>query len=248
MVRSLILGIAVACFAAALAIAGAGMRVAVPESARSVAAAPAATPAIPPPSLPSSLPQPPTPPQPPSAATPQLPAGRLQPTVEDLAREQAASHEVVAELRATVAHLQEQIARQSPALPVDEPQGRTVAVLCCELLPPGQETLAPGAGDVVRSVLPQIMADTRQLVSVEGHSDSRPIRTPAGKPFKDNAALSLLRAQAVADLLKRRGVAAERIRVRGWGDTHPLASNDTAGGRDKNRRVEILLLPPAPHR
>jgi len=242
-VRSLIFGIAIVCYAAALAITGAGMRVPVAQPARAVEAAPAALPAAPP-----SQPLPAPPPEPLPNPAPQPPAGQLQTTVEDLAREQATSRQLVTELRDTVARLQEELTRQSAALHVEEPQGRTVAVLCCDLLPPGLETLGPGVRDVVRSVLPEIVANPRQVVAVEGHTDSRPIRTPADKPFKDNTDLSLMRARAVAALLQKNGVAAGRIQVKGWGDTRPLASNDTAEGRDRNRRVEIRLLPPGKER
>jgi len=273
-VRGLILGIAAVCYVAALVIAGAGMRLPAPQPTRAEVAAPTPAPAQPilppvPPAL-SSTPFPASPPAastatlpasppasapaaspavssppPPAVALPQVPAGNRQPTIEDLAREQAASRQLVTELRATVSRLQGEIACQSAALKVAEPQGRIVTVLCCDLLPPGQETPASGARAVVRAALPEINVDIRQLVSVEGHTDSRPILVPAGKPFKDNTDLSLLRARAVAALLQQQGVAAARIRVKGWGDTRPLASNDTAEGRDRNRRVEIRLIPPA---
>jgi flagellar motor protein MotB len=252
-VRNLILGSAVLCYVAALAIAGAGMRVPAAQPTRAGQLVPAEAPPIIP-STPSTTPAPaPSPEVPPpftsepaAAPFPQSPAGQLKTTVEDLAREQAASRELVTELRATVAQLQQEIERQSAALHGSEPQGRTVTVFCCDLLPPGQETPAPEAKDLLRSVLPEIMADTRQVVSVEGHSDSRPILAGAGKRFKNNTDLSLLRARAVASLLQQQGVAAGRIRVKGWGDTRPLATNDTAEGRDRNRRVEIRLLPPSP--
>lgn len=206
--RGLILGIALVCYAAALAIAGAALRL----------------------------------------PFPQAPAGQMQTAVEGLAREQAASREIVTQLRATVAQLQQELADRRAAPPADEPQERTVAVLGGDLLPPGQQTLGPGAADVVRAALPELLADARQPVSVDGHTDSRPIRAPAGKAFKDNADLSLLRARAVAALLRQHGVPAARIRVAGWGDTRPLATNDTAAGREMNRRVEIRLLPPAAKR
>lgn len=210
--RKLILGIAVLCCAAALAVAGAGLRIPIAQPTWAEQLVPANAPV----------------------------------TVADLAREQAADRELVTELRATVTQLQQEIERQSAALLDSEPQGRTVTVFCCDLLPPGRETPAPGARELVRSVLPEIMADARQIVSVEGHSDSRPILSGAGKRFKNNTDLSLLRAKAVAALLHQQGVPGGRIRVKGWGDTRPLVTNDTAEGRDRNRRVEIRLLPPTP--
>ena len=55
--------------------------------------------------------------------------------------------------------------------------------------------------------------------------------------------LSLLRAKSVASLLVKNGISIERISVTGYGDTRPIASNETAEGRAKNRRVEIKLVP-----
>lgn len=244
--RALIFGFAVVLYAAALAIAGAGMRLPVSQSPRDLDAAPVQDTA-PDPRQPAPAPvaEPLAAEPPPGVPTAQLPAAESRAIVENLAREQATNRQLVTELRDTVSQLQEELARQSAALQARQQQGRTIAVVCCELLPAGKETLAPEVEALVRSVLPEIMADTRRGVSVEGHSDSRPILTLAGKPFKDNADLSLMRARAVADLLQRNGVEAGRIRVEGWGDTRPITSNETAAGRDRNRRVEILLLPPA---
>ena len=56
--------------------------------------------------------------------------------------------------------------------------------------------------------------------------------------------LSLARAQAVVDyLVNQRGLEAGRLTALGYGETHPIASNDTADGRQKNRRVELVILP-----
>ena len=239
--RGLILAVAAACFAAALAIAGAALRLPVPQPAPPVAAAlpPAPAPA------PEAVADPPAQV---AADAPAAPAAPIQAAVDVLAREQAASREIVTELRATVAQLQRELAGQRAARPPEELPGRLVVVLGGDVLPAGQETAGPGVARAVRSVLPEIVAAPDQIVSVEGHTDGRPIRAAAGKPFKDNADLSLLRARAVAAQLQSAGVAAARIRVKGFGDTRPLATNDTAEGRDKNRRVEIRLLSPAAER
>jgi outer membrane protein OmpA-like peptidoglycan-associated protein len=55
--------------------------------------------------------------------------------------------------------------------------------------------------------------------------------------------LSFLRAKAVGDMLIKNGISSERISVIGYGDTRPIASNETYEGRVKNRRVEVKLLP-----
>jgi outer membrane protein OmpA-like peptidoglycan-associated protein len=58
-----------------------------------------------------------------------------------------------------------------------------------------------------------------------------------------NQTLSVNRAQAVANYLTSRGVVRERIGVRGYGESAPIASNDTEEGRAMNRRVEIKIVP-----
>jgi OOP family OmpA-OmpF porin len=70
-------------------------------------------------------------------------------------------------------------------------------------------------------------------LAVEGHTDS------IGSP-EYNQGLSVRRAQAVATWLTRKaGIAPSRMTVRGFGETEPVASNDTAAGRALNRRVAI---------
>ncbi|MBI3772407.1 MAG: OmpA family protein [Gammaproteobacteria bacterium] len=74
------------------------------------------------------------------------------------------------------------------------------------------------------------------LVTVAGHTDS----TGAAD---HNMALSQQRAQTVAQYLQNHGVVAERLAAVGYGETHPVASNETADGKARNRRVEITLDP-----
>lgn len=73
-------------------------------------------------------------------------------------------------------------------------------------------------------------------VSVEGHTDA--IGTNAY-----NQALSLRRANAVKAYLVKHGVGADRLQVSGFGESMPVASNDTNDGRAQNRRVELKVLP-----
>lgn len=79
------------------------------------------------------------------------------------------------------------------------------------------------------------------IVVLEGHTDSIPIHTDA---FPSNHELSLGRANAVMNYLTARGTAPERIVVRGYGESRPVATNATADGRAKNRRVDVTFVPP----
>jgi outer membrane protein OmpA-like peptidoglycan-associated protein len=72
------------------------------------------------------------------------------------------------------------------------------------------------------------------LVSVAGHTDS------TGSD-DHNQNLSEKRASTVALYLQGKGVASERLAAIGYGETRPVASNTTADGKSKNRRVEITL-------
>jgi len=66
----------------------------------------------------------------------------------------------------------------------------------------------------------------------------------AGRAAAYNLAMSRRRAQAVAQALTERGIDDERLEVAGYGQKRPIASNDTAEGRRRNRRVEVLVLGP----
>ncbi|NNF41303.1 MAG: OmpA family protein [Woeseiaceae bacterium] len=69
---------------------------------------------------------------------------------------------------------------------------------------------------------------------IEGHTDSR-------GDADMNEALSLARAAAVREALARLGISADRIEARGFGESSPIADNDTSEGRAKNRRIVISI-------
>ncbi|GEJ56155.1 OmpA family protein [Anaeromyxobacter diazotrophicus] len=73
-----------------------------------------------------------------------------------------------------------------------------------------------------------------KTVRVEGHTDNR-------GGAKANLKLSQARADAVRKYLVDKGVAADRLQAKGFGQTRPVADNNTAAGRDANRRVEFVI-------
>ncbi len=100
----------------------------------------------------------------------------------------------------------------------------------------GQQIL----GDLAKSFQ---LADDRRIM-ISGHSDDVPLGSKLAERFKDNWGLSLARALATADFFTQQAdISAERMTVSGLGATQPIADNETAEGRQQNRRVEISLVP-----
>lgn len=91
----------------------------------------------------------------------------------------------------------------------------------------------------VASVLNTTVKDLS--VGIEGHTDDVPIQKSG---WKSNWELSAARALSVLDYLeKKEGVEPKRLSATGYGEYQPVASNSTKEGRQKNRRVEIVILP-----
>lgn len=93
----------------------------------------------------------------------------------------------------------------------------------------------------IQKLGPDIKLSQGYRVVIEGHTDN--IRPSSGRKYMDNIELSFLRANAVALQLVKSGIGLERISVIGYGDTRPIASNETSEGRARNRRVEVKLVP-----
>ena len=109
----------------------------------------------------------------------------------------------------------------------------------------GDEIFSSGSASIVDDFQPLMLriADAirkvKGQVRVTGHSDNRPIATLR---FPSNWALSQARAEQVLQILAAKTGQPERFSAEGRSDTEPVASNATAEGRAKNRRVEITVL------
>jgi chemotaxis protein MotB len=120
-----------------------------------------------------------------------------------------------------------------------EPRGLVVSFTQAALFPSGEDAIAPEATPSLEKVA-AAMIQIPNPVRLEGHTDSRPIST---KRFRSNWDLSTARSIALLEILTTKfGVPAEHISVAGYGDTAPIASNDTEEGRARNRRVDIVIL------
>ena len=98
----------------------------------------------------------------------------------------------------------------------------------------GSFELLPGARERLAKVSGIVLAYPSLHVAIEGHTDS------VGSD-QYNQDLSERRAQAVRDYFVQQGISSSAVEARGFGKSEPIASNDTAEGRQQNRRVELVL-------
>ena len=122
-------------------------------------------------------------------------------------------------------------------------RGLVTRMLDQVLFDSGKAELRRSASPVLDKVAKVLQEVSDQPVGVEGHTDNQPIKYSG---WSSNKALSVARANAVVKyLVDKQGIDPGRLTAIGYGDEHPLTSNETAAGRQKNRRVEIIILPQA---
>ncbi|MGZ6135405.1 MAG: OmpA family protein [Myxococcaceae bacterium] len=90
-------------------------------------------------------------------------------------------------------------------------------------------------------MVPALKSLQGQQIDVQGYTDDVPIGPELKSRFPSNWELSTARATDVVRYLASKGVDKNLMSATGFGDTHPIASNSTAEGRQKNRRIEIVV-------
>jgi outer membrane protein OmpA-like peptidoglycan-associated protein len=98
----------------------------------------------------------------------------------------------------------------------------------------GKSTLRPLAREKLAKVAGIVAGHPGLRLDVEGHTDS-----VGGDDY--NQTLSEQRGESVRDYLTHEGMATDSVTTKGFGKTQPVASNDTAEGRQQNRRVELVI-------
>lgn len=97
------------------------------------------------------------------------------------------------------------------------------------------------SGSAVPSLqhLADVLKPFTNAIRVEGHTDDRPISTTE---FHSNWELSAARAASVVHIFMDRGIEPGRLAVVGFGQYRPIAANDSAAGRNSNRRVAVVIV------
>ena len=99
----------------------------------------------------------------------------------------------------------------------------------------GKATLRPNSNKSLNELVEVMKLKKSLVIEIGGHTDN------TGNSEK-NLRLSEERAKTVRDYLIKHGIDAKRVIAKGYGDTKPIASNDTEEGRKRNRRTEIVIL------
>lgn len=127
-----------------------------------------------------------------------------------------------------------ELERELERLQAEQTERGLVLTLDDVLFDTNRAELKPGAEASLNRLANFLAEYPDRIVRIEGHTDSR-------GTDQYNEQLSERRANAVRNALLDRGVAADRIQTRGLGESIPVASNETAAGRQQNRRVEIVI-------
>ncbi len=105
----------------------------------------------------------------------------------------------------------------------------------------GQADLSREGLSVLRRMA-RVLSDAGYDITVEGHTDSVPVRSNARYP--SNWELSSARAGSVVRYLQANGIAKEHLKAVGYADSRPIADNRSPDGRSRNRRVELVVEKP----
>jgi outer membrane protein OmpA-like peptidoglycan-associated protein len=151
-----------------------------------------------------------------------------QSALDDAARQRVQMEKEKAELRVTL------LAQFNAILQTrDTPRGLIVN-MSDVLFDTGKYSLRPAAREKLAKLAGIVSGHPGLLLAVEGHTDS-----VGGDEY--NQELSEHRSEGVRDYLTQQGMAASSVTSKGFGKTMPVATNDTADGRQQNRRVELVI-------
>jgi outer membrane protein OmpA-like peptidoglycan-associated protein len=145
------------------------------------------------------------------------------------------AHQAAARAEAEKSDMRAQLLAQLNSILQTNDSARGLIVNMSDVLfDTGSFTLKPGAREKLAKVSGILLAHPGLTMQIEGHTDS-----VGGDAF--NVRLSEQRADSVRDFLAEQGVSQSSITAQGFGKAEPVATNDTPEGRQRNRRVEIVV-------
>jgi chemotaxis protein MotB len=106
----------------------------------------------------------------------------------------------------------------------------------------GSAVLKQGGKDVLKKVANALKSYPNKIIRVAGHTDNVPLAKAIQSTYPSNWELSVIRATNVVRFLEQAGIEPQRLIATGRGEYAPIAANDTPEGRQKNRRIEIMLI------
>ncbi|HZK84526.1 MAG TPA: flagellar motor protein MotB, partial [Desulfosporosinus sp.] len=127
---------------------------------------------------------------------------------------------------------------QLTLITTSEERGLVVSIQETLLFQSGSADITTGARDIL-SKISTILAAAPNQIKVEGHTDNLPINTAK---FPSNWELSVIRSINVVHILQNEGISPSRLSAAGYGEFRPIYPNNTAAGRGKNRRIDLLIL------
>jgi chemotaxis protein MotB len=108
--------------------------------------------------------------------------------------------------------------------------------------PSGGYELSDAGKDIIAKMARVLAPHQQEKLVVNGYTDNAPVgATLQNQGITSNQILSEKRADAVMQYMISQGVKPELVSAQGWGEADPVAPNNTAHGRDQNRRVEITI-------
>ena len=109
----------------------------------------------------------------------------------------------------------------------------------------GYQLSQAGQAELATNIAPKLRGLQNAKIVVYGYTDNMPVAPPLQtQGIPDNLVLSTRRAATVATFLVSQGVNPNIISAKGFGETHPVASNDTPQGKAANRRIVITIQGP----